>query len=141
MFMDSLSNGDLLILNFLFLLIILFFMFKWFFGQVREICREPEGFIKFGQVAFIILSWGCFIIILIYYMVIKTQVNALDIILTVVVGSLGTIIGMFFSKEAVESLKGKLKQRNKIILERVKFLEDAQEILKENIKLKEQLRE
>tara|TARA_B100000315_G_scaffold237825_1_gene254977 strand:+ start:365 stop:703 length:339 start_codon:yes stop_codon:yes gene_type:complete len=111
-------------------------MFKWFFGQVREICKEPEGFVKFGQVAFIVLSWGCFLVILVYYIFVKTQVNALDIILTVVVGFLGTIIGMFFSKEALESLKGKVERRSKKILDTAEVIKDTKELLEELIKTK-----
>tara|TARA_Y100000310_G_scaffold324825_1_gene387198 strand:+ start:626 stop:1039 length:414 start_codon:yes stop_codon:yes gene_type:complete len=136
MFLEILSNSDLIILNSFFLLIILFFMFKWFFGQVREICKEPEGFVKFGQVAFIVLSWGCFLVILVYYIFVKTQVNALDIILTVVVGFLGTIIGMFFSKEALESLKGKVERRSKKILDTAEVIKDTKELLEELIKTK-----
>jgi len=121
-------------LDLILILVILFFMFKWFFGQVREICREPEGFIKFGQVTFIVLSWSCFLVILVYYMIIKTQVNALDIILTVVVGFLGTIIGMFFSKEALESLKSKVERRSKKILDTAEIIKDTKELMEELIK-------
>lgn len=136
MLIDLLANSDLVILNSLLLLIILFMMFKWFFNQVRDICKEPEGFIKFGQVTFILLSWSCFIVILIYYIFNKTEVNAVDIVFTVVVGFLGTIIGMFFSKEALESLKGKLKERDKAILDKAKLLRETRTFISElkNIK-------
>lgn len=131
MFLERLTDSDLIILNALFLLILLFFMFRWFFAQVRDICRESEGFIKFGQITFVLLSWGCFVIILGYYLIKPTQVNALDIFLTIVVGFLGTILGMFFSKEALESLVRKIRQRDKTILDKVKLLREAEEFIKE----------
>lgn len=134
MFLDLLNGSDLIILNLLLLLILLFFMFQWFFSQVRDICREPEGFIKFGQITFILLSWGCFLIILIYYIFNKTEVNAIDIAFTVIVGFLGTIIGMFFSKEALESLKGKLKERNMSLIDKMEVLKDMKEFVRKSIK-------
>jgi len=35
----------------------------WCINTTRDICKEPDGFIKFGQTAFILLSWFCFLVL------------------------------------------------------------------------------
>jgi len=143
---DNLQVTDLIILDGLLVLIVLFFMFKWFFKQVRSIAREPEGFIKFGQTAFILLSWSVFFIILLYYMFNPESINALNVFLTIVVGFLGTSGGFFFSGEALKHLERKVTSRGKILSSlKAEFLDDVAELIKENIKenikLKRRLKE
>lgn len=139
MLFDYLEITDLIILDGVFLLVVLFLMFKWFFKQVRSIAKEPEGFIKFGQITFILFSWSAFFIVLFYYMIYPRDVSVLDIFLTIVVGFLGTSIGLFFSKEALERMEGKVKKRGKVIRNLSGFFEDTKELIRENIKLKENL--
>ena len=139
---DNLQVTDLIILDGLLVLIVLFFMFRWFFKQVRSIAREPEGFIKFGQTAFILLSWSVFFIILLYYMFNPESINALNVFLTIVVGFLGTSGGFFFSGEALKHLERKVKGRGRILQKtESEFLEDIKELIKENIKFKKRLKE
>ena len=83
MLFDYLEITDLIILDGVFLLIVLFLMFKWFFLQVRDIAKGPRGFITFGQITFIVLSWGVFIVILVYYMIHPGKVDNINIILTI----------------------------------------------------------
>ncbi len=109
MLFDFLSMKDLIVLNFLFLASIIFIpLFIWFFYEVREISEDPRGFIKFGQITFILLSWFIFIVISFYYILKPEPIDSVSIVLTVVVGFLGTIIGLFFSDKALESLSKKL---------------------------------
>ena len=76
MLFDYLEITDLIILDGVFLLIVLFLMFKWFFLQVRDIAKDPSGFI-------ILLSWEIFIVILVYYMIHPGKVDNINIILTI----------------------------------------------------------
>ena len=139
MLLDSLSNCDLIILDSILLLIILFFMFKWFFGQIRQICKEPEGIIKFGQTTFIVLSWGCFIFILAYFIIKPEETNVLHIFLTIVVGFLGTILGLFFSREMIEKLKMASGYKSDILQENKALLGDMKLLVDENIEQREEI--
>ena len=60
-----LTWGDLAhwILSILFALLfslILFVIFRWFFDEVRDICKRISGYVIFGQLVFILFSWGVF---------------------------------------------------------------------------------
>lgn len=148
MLFNYLEITDLIILDSLLVLIVLFFMFKWFFKEVRSIARESEGFIKFGQTVFILLSWSVFFILLFYYILNPDSINALNIFLTIVVGFLGTSGGFFFSGEALKHLERKVKSRGKILsslkpefLDEVKeLIEESAELIEENTKLKKKLK-
>jgi len=117
-------------------------MFKWFFKQVREISKDPRGFIKFGQITFILLSWSVFMVILIYFIFVPEEVNAINISLTVVVGFLGTILGLFFSEKALERLNERLYGKDEQLKENknnyINFLKELDRIEKnvDNIKSK-----
>tara|TARA_Y100000310_G_C20539578_1_gene742539 strand:+ start:219 stop:662 length:444 start_codon:yes stop_codon:yes gene_type:complete len=142
MLLDNLSIPKLFLLNLTVLIVILFLMFKWFFGQVREICKEPEGIIKFGQISFILLSWSCFLFILIYFAIKpEEEVHVLNIFLTIVVGFLGTILGLFFSREAIEDLKKASDIKSDFIKEdTVELLKDMGKLVKENIEQKDKIK-
>ncbi|MBU0627988.1 MAG: hypothetical protein KKC75_02270 [Nanoarchaeota archaeon] len=140
MFLDKLQLSDLIIFNCIILLVILFLVFKWFFRQVRDICKEPEGIIKFGQISFILLSWGCFLGILIYFVLKPGETSVLHIFLTIVVGFLGTILGLFFSRDAIENLKKTSDVKSDFIKEdTVELLEDVEKLIKENIGQKKEI--
>jgi|TARA_Y100000310_G_scaffold330425_1_gene402020 hypothetical protein len=111
MLLDNLSISELFLLILIILTVILFLIFKWFFKQVREICRRIAGYIIFGQLIFILLSWGIFLIIFFYYLINPENVNVLNIFLTVIVGFLGTILGVFFSEKAFEKIVKDLEER------------------------------
>jgi len=83
--------------------------FRWIWKEVRNISENKGGFIKLCQLVFIILSWIIFVFILIYYVIHPNQVNALNIILTVIVGFLGTMMGLFFSQDVIKSLEDRVK--------------------------------
>ncbi len=51
-----------------------------------------------------------FITIIIYYLLHPSQVDRVDVILTVIVGWLGAIIGSFFGERSMESLE---EERNR----------------------------
>lgn len=134
MLLDSLSIPELFLLNLTVLIVILFLIFQWFFGQVREICKEPEGIIKFGQITFILLSWSCFLFILIYFIINPEGVHVLNVFLTIIVGFLGTIMGLFFNRETIEKLKITSEYKSNILKENKELLGDAKELLKEILK-------
>ena len=141
MLFDYLKITDLIILDGLLVLTVLFFMFKWFFKQVRSIARESEGFIKFGQTTFILLSWSVFSILLFYYIFNPYSINVLNVFLTIVVGFLGTILGLFFSREMIEKLKGTVESGKKRILDQIEFLADVEKLIKENMEQKARIEE
>jgi len=117
-------------------LIILFFGFIWFVREVRSIAENSRGFIKFGQIAFIGLSWGVFFIILFYYLFNPREtISPLNVFLTVIIGFLGTGIGFFFSGPAVKHLEDKVKGRGERMVTQVEILEDTKDLIKENIDL------
>ena len=131
-----LSTTDLILFDGILLLIMLFLMFKWFFLQVRDIAKDAGGFIKFGQITFILLSWGVFIVILIYYMVHPGEVDNINILLTIIVGFLGTIIGLFFSERSLEDLRRGISTKNKSIKELLEYVEEFPAALEELKKLR-----
>lgn len=108
MLLEILLSTHLIIPYIIITLIIFLFMFKWLFKEIRDICKRVSGVIIFGQIMFMILSWVCFIGILIYFVFFEHTVNALNIFLTIVVGFLGTMIGLFFSRDIVKHLEDKI---------------------------------
>lgn len=109
-------------------LIFLMFKFEWCIGQIRSICKEFDGFIKLIQTLFILSCWGIFFIILLYYLIFNPnkEVPILEIFLTVIIGFLGTIIGLFFSNDALEELRD--KYQHKISDEKITLLKIRNEL-------------
>ncbi len=97
---------------FLIIIVILLFLI-WVFKEIRDICKNFEGFIKFTQITFMLFSWIIFTSIFGFYLFYNPneKVSILNIFLTIIVGFLGTMIGLFFSNEALNELKRKLKTR------------------------------
>jgi len=95
------------------ILIILVVFFCWIFKEIRSICQRVAGYIILGQLILILLSCGVFVGILIYYILFapSEEVPMLNIFLTVVVGFLGTIIGVFFSEKAFEKIVKDLEDK------------------------------
>ncbi|MAF51175.1 MAG: hypothetical protein CMH64_03720 [Nanoarchaeota archaeon] len=85
--------------------IIIYFIVK----EIRSICKGVDGLIKFIQIIFLLECWGTFGLILGYYLFFGSDetVPVLSLFLTIVVGFLGTIMGLYFSKETLETLKKK----------------------------------
>jgi len=69
--------------------------------KLRKITEEPSGYFKFGQTVILLFSISIFSLILIYNMFIKTRdVSSIDVFFAVIVGTLGTIVGLFFGAKA-----------------------------------------
>ena len=120
------------------LLIIIFWICKWLIEQLRDICKNISGYVILGQILFVFLSWGIFLIIFIYYLFNPENVGVLNIFLTIIVGFLGTMIGIFFSDRAFDKIIRDLQERNErrgqlIKMWRNVFL-DIKELLKEREK-------
>ena len=111
MIIDKLSLTELSILCIILLSFIIFLLFRWFFNEVRDICKKISGYMIFGQLVFILLSWGVFLTIFVYYLIKGGKVEVLNVFLTVIVGFLGTIIGVFFSEKAFEKIIKDLEER------------------------------
>tara|TARA_Y100000310_G_C20590362_1_gene767658 strand:+ start:320 stop:724 length:405 start_codon:yes stop_codon:yes gene_type:complete len=113
MILENLNLTELSILFVILLLAISALSFRWFFNQVRDVCKRVSGYIILGQLVFILFSWGVFLTIFVYYLFKGGQVEVLNIFLTVIVGFLGTIIGVFFSEKAFEKIVKDLEERYK----------------------------
>ena len=79
--------------------------FKWCVKIVREIAREGSGYTKLIQLVMMFMLVSIFVVIIIYYLYNPERVDRIDIILTVVVGWLGAIIGMFFGEKSMSVLE------------------------------------
>jgi len=131
----------LLIIGICFVSLLIFSLLKleWLIKELRDICLRPQGFFKLGQLTFIFFSWGSFLSILVYYAIKETQINALNIFLTIVVGFLGTIMGVLFSQEVIKKI-----YESRVIIkdDRLKhaklFLKELKTLVKENINLKKE---
>lgn len=114
----------LLVIILLYILVILLFLFfvyfKWIINTIRDIAspRNQGGYTKLIQVSLTILLSLVFVSVIIYYFLNPSQVDRIDIILTVVVGWLGLIIGRFFGEKAMETLE----ERRQLEVKKVDFL-------------------
>ena len=70
------------------------------------------------QIFLIVLLSGIFVLIFFYYVFNESQVDRIDIFLTVIVGWLGAIIGKFFGEKAM----GNLEVKRKIHTEKVNLV-------------------
>ncbi|MBU2639388.1 MAG: hypothetical protein KKG75_01635, partial [Nanoarchaeota archaeon] len=84
-------------------ILLVLILFKWIINQIRNICEKIEGFIKFVQIMFIGFSWFVFLSMFVYYLIWnpEKETQILTVFLTIVVGFLGTVMGLFFSTEAL----------------------------------------
>ena len=99
----------ILILILIFALVLFSFLInmKWLMKTLREIAKDECGYTKLIQISLIALLIITFLTIIIYYLFHPSQVDRIDIILTVVVGWLGAIIGNFFGEKAMGNLEDK----------------------------------
>ena len=126
------------------LIILIFFIIncEYIIKEVRNITEEPSGYFKMGQVIILLFIIFCFIFILIYKSFIDIEkVSPVDVIFTVIVGMLGTIIGLFFGakaeqyisesrKDFVKKIDSKRLKRSKLykrMIHRIKELELKEE--------------
>jgi len=103
----------ILILSSIFLIILIFLMwnFQYIVTKTREVCEDPSGYFKFGQLAILIFAIFSFVSILFYNMFINHhETSIIDVFLTVTVGILGTIVGLFYGGRAEEHIS-KSKRR------------------------------
>jgi len=124
------------------LTIVLLLFLMWLIKEVRNICEKPKGFIELTQLIFIFGSWGVFLLVFSYYLFFnsKETIPILSLFLTIVVGFLGTIMGLFFSKEALEEIIKKYELRGvRIFKEKknlIKVRENLEKLKKEIEKIK-----
>lgn len=110
---------------------LLLFLGKWIIREVRSISEDVKGFIKFTQITFILGSWLVFLLIFFYYLMFDPNetLSILGLFLTIVVGFLGTIMGLFFSSEALNEMKRKYDYRG----EKLHKLRETLDKIKENL--------
>jgi len=77
-------------------------------------------------------SWSVFLLTFIYYLFFRNDelTSTLNIFLTIVVGFLGTMMGLFFSSDALNNLRKKYDYRGDRLLTLKKSLKDIEESLK-----------
>jgi len=135
MFLEEIINYSPTIFFFgcILILAILVVFFCWVFKELRDICKRISGYIILGQLIFILLSWGVFLGILVYYAIFKPdgKVDVFTIFITVVVGFLGTIIGVFFSEKTFEKIIDELKTRRRYATKKMlEFIETLERLEK-----------
>lgn len=96
---------------------------KYLVKELRNICYNPLGYIKFMQFIFVWFAIMSFIFLMLYFMFRNRDVNVLDIFLTVIVGFLGTIIGFFFNDKMMKKLEE--EQEKSIVRSSGKFKQIA----------------
>ena len=138
MLFDFLSVKDVIVLNLIFLSsIIIIPLSVWFFYEVRKICEKASGFLVLGQVTFLFLSWGSFITIFIIFAFTQAEISALSLILTIVVGFLGTITGMLFNQDALKrTYQDRMVEREERVEDYDIWLNESKTLLKEMKKLR-----
>ena len=125
-------DTTLLITDIVLVLILFSIIFKWAIKEIRDIVRDLEGLIKFTQVIFMLGSWSIFFLTFIYYLFFKNDelTLTLNIFLTIVVGFLGTMMGLFFSSEALNNLRKRYDHRGDRLLTLRKSLKGIEESLR-----------
>src|SRR3989344_9346089 len=105
---------------------------KWAIKEIRDIVRDLEGLIKFSQIIFMLASWFIFISTFVYYLFFRNDelTSTLNIFLSIVVGFLGTMMGLFFSSDALNNLRKKYDYRG----DRLRFMKEEIGRLKESLK-------
>ncbi len=104
-------NMSILFIEIIISIILIFLIIKceWIIKTIREICKEPEGYIKLIQTTFFLFAIISFSILLFYFIIKPNSTDKLDIFLTIIVGFLGTMIGFFFSDRAMEKISKDIK--------------------------------
>ena len=82
------------------ILIFLLINFKYLIKEIRGICEQPRGYFMFGQMIILFFAVASFIGVFIYTLFKNNAISSMDLILTVIVGILGTVIGLFFGGRA-----------------------------------------
>ena len=112
------------------ILIALIFIMRnlhWIVSEVRSICRDESGYVKLIQLMFVVLVLGSFFLLLIYTFLSPEPASKSDIFLTVIVGLMGTIVGMFFSERTMESIAKDRDKKRKSLIEKKNKLENTVE--------------
>ena len=107
--------GEMVLVIIVLLIVFCFFAFKWMFKQIRDVCQKTSGYLIFVQLVFVFVSCGVFLATFFYYLIFgqNSQVDAITIFLTVVVGFMGTIMGVFFSEKTIGKTIKDLEERNR----------------------------
>lgn len=134
------SIEALLIIGICFLSLIILFMtrpkiLEYIIKEVRDICKDFKGFIKLVQLTFVFSCWLIFISAFGYFLIFNQdeKIPIFNLFLTIVVGFLGTMIGLYFSKETLEELKYKkelLKERKTLLNLRNRLIKDKELLIK-----------
>jgi len=116
---------DLVILglDIILLFILLFLIFKLVIKEIRSICETVKGYIKFGQLSFLILSIMIFLIIFLRSIFYPEFVSKTDVFLTIVVGFLGTMLGYFFKESTLDILEAQRKGASLKWLNQIELME------------------
>ena len=78
--------------------------------QIRNIAEKPAGYLKLSQFIIIFFALGGFSVLLLYIMFWDKEFIDPDIFITVIVGLIGTIVGMFFSESAMKQIEEQKKE-------------------------------
>lgn len=103
--------------------------FEYIVEHVRNISEDPGGYFKFGQLIILFFAVLSFLALLIYNILVPQEVSSTDVFLAVVVGILGTILGVFYGSKSEKYISIPRKKELRDYIQRVQ--NQAQIIVKE----------
>ena len=117
-----------LVLAIICLIILIFLMlrFEYIIKEIRKISEDPGGYFKFGQLIILFFAIISFLGILAYNILIPQEVSSTDVFLAVIVGILGTTLGIFYGSKAEKYIS---EPRRRVLDRFVRLDEKAPEII------------
>lgn len=112
--------------------------YKPIIETLRNICEEPSGYFKFGQILIMFFVIFSFLSILLYDILVSTRiVSSIDILLTVTVGLLGTVVGLFFGSRAEYHISKPREEAISDAIKRHRRLADITKNIIDKLKVKD----
>ncbi len=91
----------------------IFKQIDYYFSCLREIAKNDVQYYKLNQFVLLIFVLFLFFFISIYTMFAKEYRIEMSIIFTVIVGLIGTIVGMFFNYNSIENLRSSIEKKDR----------------------------
>ncbi len=118
------------------LLILIFLMtkFEYIILTIRKIAEDPGGYFKFGQLVIVFFVIISFLVILSYNILVPQEVSSTDVFLAVIIGIIGTIVGLYFGPKAEEFISHPRKELVRELVQENESLSGLLEKSKKQIK-------
>lgn len=107
--------------------------------EIRDICEKPTGYLKLAQLVIIFFALGGFGILLLYTLFFDKDFIDPNIFMTVIVGLIGTIVGMFFSESAMRQIELKKEEAEQKVKKKEFDLKSLNRLIENQEKMNVQL--